>query len=264
MDSRIVRVATLNLAGIGHAWFEGRSKAVVSGLQALRPDVVVFQETTMRTDGPTYDQARTVGAAIGLEMGVFAPYGNPIEIMSAEQGGVALASRWPIRHSQNRRLPEGTRHVTDNRVALIATLLAPWGDLTVATTHLSWRAEEAETRLVQMGMLLGDLRHAGRLAPRSPLVLAGDLNATEDEAAIQLATSSMIDCFRTLHPDEPGYTWVKSNPWAGKFPMPDRRLDYIFCTPGADTQEADVVLDQPDPVYPSDHYGVMAAIAFAG
>jgi endonuclease/exonuclease/phosphatase family metal-dependent hydrolase len=44
----IARLVTLNLQGLGGGWFDGRFAAVTAGLAACHPDVVCFQETTVR------------------------------------------------------------------------------------------------------------------------------------------------------------------------------------------------------------------------
>jgi endonuclease/exonuclease/phosphatase family metal-dependent hydrolase len=259
----VVRVVTLNLWGL-NGWFEGRAAALEAGLRALAPDIVCFQEATIRSrDGEVYHPAAAIGEAVGLRVSAFSPYGNPAETMSPLQGGVAILSRWPIRVVENRRLPSG-HAANDHRVALIATLAAPGGDLRVVTTHLSWRPEESEIRLVQAGVLLDYLSRCRWCGPAGRLILAGDLNATEDEPAIHLISERLKDAFRAAHPRDPGFTWVRQNPFARPIPpsVPDRRIDYLFCPRGARVASCRVVLDQPSPVYPSDHFGVFAELDF--
>jgi endonuclease/exonuclease/phosphatase family metal-dependent hydrolase len=256
-----VRYVTINLKGVGAGWFERRFDVLVRGLSALAPDVVAFQEATVRY-GPSsvYNQAAAIGAAIGLPVTGFSPYGNPIEVMAADHGGVALAARWPIVAIQGRRLPPGPRP-PDARTALLATLAAPGGLLHVGTSHLSWRPEEAETRLMQMGLLLEHYARSGWCEGDARAVLVGDFNATEGEPAIALAAERLRDAFRAKHPDAPGHTWLRANPLTGgTWDMPDRRLDYVFCAPTATVLDAAVVLDRPDPGYASDHFGVLAEL----
>ena len=139
-----IRVVTLNLWGL-NSWFEGRAAALREGLGALAPDIACFQESTIQSrDGGVYHQAVAIGEALGLRNSAFAPYGNPAETISPLQGEIAVLSRWPLRVVENHQLPIG--HAADNhRVALIATLAAPGGDLRVVTTHLSWQEESEES-----------------------------------------------------------------------------------------------------------------------
>lgn len=255
-----IRCVTFNVAGMRDDWLERRFDVAVRGLAPLTPDIVCLQEATVRGHGRVYRQASAVGDALGLPYGAFAPYGNAIEVMSHERGGVAMVSRWPIRYVENIRLPEGSFHATDNRVASIATVMAPGGDLTVVTVHLSWREEEEELRLVQLGIVMDYLAHAGLLAADARVLLCGDFNATDREPVVQLASESLVDSFRAFNPKAAGHTWVKANPLTGDWPMPDRRLDYIFSPPKARVEEVRVVLDRPDPIFASDHFGLFAAI----
>jgi endonuclease/exonuclease/phosphatase family metal-dependent hydrolase len=262
------RFVTLNLQGLGGGWFDGRARAVIDGLAACRPDVVCFQETTIRhadsLEGKKglYHQAKAIGDGLGLPHVAFAPYGNPVEVMSADQGGVAVAARWPFTGVRNRRLPSASHHPPDARVALIAILYSPFGELEVATTHLSWKPEHVEVRLVQMGLVLDEMARAECCAPGSRAVLLGDLNATDDEPCIELASERLVDAWETKRPGEPGYTWVSSNPHVKDFDAPDRRLDYAFVPREVDIAAAEVVLETGEPVQPSDHYGLLVELGW--
>ncbi len=261
--STIVRCVTLNVAGMQFDWLGLRFGSAVRQLTALAPDVVCLQETTVRGGNEPYNQAVAVGEALNLPYGAFAPYGNPAEIAAEEVGGVAVASRWPIAYAESRRLPPGGINGPDPRVALLVRLLAPGGDVVVATVHLSWHLEQINVRLRQLGVLLDYLWSLGLCQEDARLVLAGDLDATENEPAIAEASSLLVDSYRRLHPDLPGFTWERTNPLTQKSTDPSRRLDYAFCPFGAEIQEARVVLDHADPVYPSDHYGLFIQARFA-
>lgn len=239
---------------------------MVQGLTAFKPDIVCVQETTITRGYKVYDQARDVGEAIGLPVTAFAPYGNSIEIMSTEQGGLAILSRWPMIRVRNRRLPAAHENPPDARVALFATFQTPHGELKVVTTHLSWEPNNTHMRMMQMGLILDDLFQGQPLDPDAKLVLTGDLNAVETEPVVSLVNECMRDSFRHYHPKQHGYTWATSNPLTGRFPIANRRLDYIFCPPGAEIRKSEVILnhEQPDkdgkPGFASDHFGVLAEI----
>jgi len=261
------RIVTINLAGTKDDWFEKRRDLMIKGLAACRPDIVCVQETTLSRGYVVYDQARDIGEAIGLPMTAFAPYGNSIEIMSSEQGGVAILSRWPMVRVRNRRLPAAHENPPDARVALFATFHTPHGELKVVTTHLSWEPDSTNMRLMQMGLIMDDLFQSQPLDPHTKLVLTGDLNAIESEPCVNLVNECLRDSFRHQHPENRGYTWSTNNPLTGKFPIADRRLDYIFCPTGAEIKKAEVILDHPikneaiqHEGFASDHFGVLAEI----
>lgn len=252
-----LRCITLNLKGLTSKWFDERFHAAIENLKPLAPDLICVQETTLCHDGSRlYNQAQVIGDATGLPVSAFAPYGNPVEIMSRERGGIGLVSRWPLGEVRTRRLCSGHGRDHDSRVSIFARLMAPEGAIDVATTHLSWRPEEAETRLIQIGMVLEELRLAENHSNRQ--VLLGDFNATEDEPAIRLISEDFQDAFRTMNPTEPGHTWETRNAWAQSSGLPDRRVDYIFCGKSAKIHACRVILNQALPVFVSDHYGVIA------
>lgn len=211
---------------------------------------------------PNYNQSQAIGCGLGLRYVVFAPYGNPIEVMSSDQGGVAIVSRWPFLTIRNRRLPSGHDLPPDSRVALIVTIDTPGGPLEAVTTHLSWRPEDTQVRLVQTGLILDDFVREHSEMPGSRTILAGDFNAIEEEPAIQLVSERLQDVYRIQHPSEPGFTWTKTNPLA-RMDMPNRRLDYIFCPRGVEIHDADVILNEPGTPYLSDHFGVFAELGWS-
>lgn len=256
-----LRCITLNLEGLSHRWFEKRGASLIEHLRPYRPDVLCLQETTFRNSSPNYNQAQHIGEQLALHYTTFAPYGNPIEVMSSDQGGIAVVSRWPFLSMRIRRLPSGHDQPPDSRVALIASIEAPGGPLHVVTTHLSWRPEDTQVRLVQMGLVLDDFVREHWVTPGERTVLTGDFNAVEDEPAILLLSERLQDTFRERHPGDPGYTWTKTNPLAGGN-APDRRLDYIFCPQDVEIHRADVILNKPGTPYLSDHFAVYAELSW--
>ena len=254
-----VRCITLNVQGLENDWFKKRSKIVAAGLRKYRPDVVCLQESTIRYANGIYNQAQAIGEAAGLNSVAFSPYGNPIEIMSPNQGGIAVLSRWPIQATRNRRLPTAHDTPPDARVVLLVTLKTSRGTLDVVTTHLSWHPPEGPLRLTQLGMVIDEFSSNEWTDPSSRAILVGDFNATEDEPAIHLASERLKDAYRSLHTDEPGYTWVRRNPLVREFKnMPDRRLDYVFCPHAVRVRRAEVIFNRRDGIgYASDHLGLL-------
>jgi endonuclease/exonuclease/phosphatase family metal-dependent hydrolase len=148
----------------------------------------------------------------------------------------------------------------DSRVLLSVTLQTPWGPLRVFSTHT--RGDPCQTGRV------AELVRDGR-GPM-PAVLLGDLNAPEGSAAIAALTegAGFVDAYRTANPTFPGATvWQRMEE---PTPTVRRRVDYIFVVPGTEfagkVLSSRVILDAPRQVgdgkvlWPSDHYGVLAAI----
>jgi endonuclease/exonuclease/phosphatase family metal-dependent hydrolase len=105
---------------------------------------------------------------------------------------------------------------------------------------------------------------------KEPFVVTGDFNAGEDnpvikylkgEIAIEGPDGSraktpipMIDTFRVLHPD------VKDVRTAHGFKgtRQGNKIDYVFVPPGTKVLEAEILYDNVEGRYPSDHYPVDA------
>ncbi|MCS6926610.1 MAG: endonuclease/exonuclease/phosphatase family protein [Candidatus Binatia bacterium] len=246
---------------------ERRLELAAEELQALQVDVIGLQEASIgRGRGNVAERlAQKLGFAY-----VFAPAG--LRLFASERmnrftarvmnfsEGPAIVSRFPIVASSAHDLPRCGRW-TDPRVVLCATLDTPWGLLTVCSTHTSGTVCQSR------GVVQVVLRQRGSL----PLLLMGDLNATENAPAVTLLTreAGFLDTFRVANPAAPGFTvwqWV----YASR-PMVSRRVDYLFLLPGTDFAgkilSSRVVLQTPRRVadgtvlWPSDHYGVLSEVA---
>ena len=105
---------------------------------------------------------------------------------------------------------------------------------------------------------------------KDPFVVTGDFNAGENNPVIQYLKSEisvdgpdgrkvktsvpMIDTFRVLHPDVKDVR--TSHGFRGG--KQGNKIDYIFAPPGTKVLEAEILYDNIDGRYPSDHYPVDA------
>jgi endonuclease/exonuclease/phosphatase family metal-dependent hydrolase len=109
-----------------------------------------------------------------------------------------------------------------------------------------------------------------------PFLVTGDLNAGEDNPAVQYLTGRgeldvawnglsknpmpLVDTFRVLRPDDAevgtfhSFKGTTSNP----------KIDYIFARPGTRVLQAAILRDDRDGRYPSDHFPVSAVLRLAG
>lgn len=148
---------------------------------------------------------------------------------------VAWLSRLPVRRRENHRLAVLAKTLLEIEVV--------WaGDpLRLFATHLASR-HDPHTPAEEIPAILDVIRHA---TGRSHL-LVGDLNSLgpgdpvgcppcgEEKRGDALQGASRpalrlileagyVDCYRTLHPHVPGYTYPSTAPWL--------RLDYVFASP---------------------------------
>jgi endonuclease/exonuclease/phosphatase family metal-dependent hydrolase len=201
-----VRLVTWNILDGG----AGRIDAIARVLRDADPDLVALQEAN--------DRAGAAELASALEMALV--YG---EANSAY--AVAWLTRLPLARSQNHRL-----------AALDKTLLEVEVDgLRLFATHLSaGRAPEDEPRRIAEvaaileriggvdGVLVGDFNatHPGDATGAPPVEEDAPGGYVSRRPVELVLEHGFVDCFRTLHPDERGWTYTSEHPWA--------RFDFVF------------------------------------
>jgi endonuclease/exonuclease/phosphatase family metal-dependent hydrolase len=257
-----VRVATLNLWGIQGEW-ERRLDVAARGLAAASPDVVVVQEVHVAPDVP--NTARQLAARLGPDWRT--AYACATRLEKSEEGLAILARRDP-EDERSIELPDAREG--DRRILLSARV----GDVWIHTTHLHYRLADGLARERQVVAIDAAVRQIGGEGVH---ILGGDLNAPPDADEIRFLAGRHTlgrrtywqDAFRALHPDEPGVTWARRNPYTAPLAWLelDRRIDYLFVSPErrdgrGKIREARVILDEPDgDVWASDHFGVLADVA---
>ncbi len=273
-----LRVVTFNLlhGGPSSGWrgdgehLEERLAMVRRELGVLAPDVVALQEASI-TRGRGNVAAR-LATALGLHVthasatrrvsGLAWIDGLIVWGINFEEGP-AILSRFPIVTTHVVDLPR-CRRFYDPRVLLHAVVQTPRGPLDVFATHTGH--DPCQVRRIAQVV-------SARRGPLPALVM-GDFNAAEtmDWMAALGREHGFVDAFRAARPGEPGAT-VWQQPGAPA-PTVTRRVDFIFVVPnGAPAPRvltSRVVLDRParrpdgSTLWPSDHYGVLAELEFAG
>ena len=199
-----MRIATWNINGL-----KARLEYLKLWLRAVEPDVVALQELKMTDD----QFPREVFAELGYEVAVHG---------QKSWNGVAVLSRRPMSITQV-GLPEqeemGARLITVELDGVsVTSLYAPNGK--------TLEHEDYERKLQWFDALARHLESS--LSPSAPCVVAGDFNIvpepidswneaaltgdlfhTRDERARleRLAGWGLIDAFRHLHPELPGFSW---------------------------------------------------------
>jgi endonuclease/exonuclease/phosphatase family metal-dependent hydrolase len=262
-----LRVMTWNLWWrFGDAWRE-RGRGILSTLEALRPDIAGLQEVWATAE-------TTQAQLLAEQLGMHAAFGTPSlpppprpperPDQAGVEAGVAVLSRWPIRHVQQHRLP--SRHRPEI-VALTAVLDHPGGPLHVVVSCLDWEPEPAAQPLDQTRALAALVTDPSRDGPL-PVLLTADLNAPPTTPKIQVLTEVMVDAWVAANgAADPGHTMSSSNPLAPREagPLIDQRIDYVLARPGAPAHplvvsQAFLAGGPQDGRYPSDHYAVVADV----
>jgi endonuclease/exonuclease/phosphatase family metal-dependent hydrolase len=273
-EERPLRLVTFNMLHAGpwsrftgdDSQLEARLALTIAGLRALDPDVVALQESSITRRGG--DVAARIAQALGL-VHVHARATErvfPLRVLGrlivgalGFVEGPAILSRFPIAATEVYDLPR-CRRWFDPRVVLRADVQTPAGVVAVFSTHTS--RDDCQTRRV--AELAGDSN--GR-----PAVVMGDLNTSETMPALgAFRDHGFVDLFRAANPGTPGLTvWQR---FEEPLPTVFRRVDYVFVKAGDGREtaavSARVVLNTPETrdgggaLWPSDHYGVFAEVAF--
>ncbi|MBN2293055.1 MAG: endonuclease/exonuclease/phosphatase family protein [Pirellulales bacterium] len=130
----------------------------------------------------------------------------------------------------------------------------------VYNTHFDHKSKLAREKSAEM--------IARRIAERQhkdPVVLMGDLNAGESSRPIEYLTGriagsplKLVDTFRALHPEAENMGTF----CAFKGETSGAKIDYIFVLPETKVLAAEIVRDNRDGRYPSDHFPVTASVNF--
>jgi len=125
-------------------------------------------------------------------------------------------------------------------------------ELAVLNLHLDHESELAREQGVALVL--------SRVKAR-PTILMGDFNAKPSDWAIrQIADRGLVDTHLRLHPEAPNAgTFHNFDPVAH---LGDR-IDYIFTTGDIRVLSSEIVRDQRDGRYPSDHFPVGATISLS-
>jgi len=281
MTMAMLRVLTFNIWNKAGRW-PARLPLIQRELARLQPEIVGLQEVLrflpdVGSGVPlttANDQATEIAEGLGFHVayGVASDYGNGLKF------GNAVLSRYPISHHENLPLPGSESGET--RGLLFALCETPYGTLPVFVTHLNWKLHHGAVRQRQVAFIAERVHELSPIdGPHLPPVLLGDFNAAPDADEIRFLTGLCALGGKTVYFADswvyagvgPGHTFDRRNEYAAKGHEPSRRIDYVFVR-GPDRQfrgeplHAEVALNTPEqgaggPVWPSDHFGVLADLA---
>ncbi len=140
----------------------------------------------------------------------------------------------------------------------------------MVNTHLDHISQLSREK----GIALIMARLSSRKHP-DPVVLTGDFNSGENNAVVRYLKGErrlevvnngmsqnplpLVDTFRLLHQDASNVGTAHGF----KGSRAGNKIDYIFVAPGTEVLQAEILHDNQDNRYPSDHYPITAAIRWA-
>ncbi|TMQ09400.1 MAG: hypothetical protein E6J90_38150 [Deltaproteobacteria bacterium] len=248
-----VRVLTLNLWNREGPW-ERRRELLRAWFERLEPDLVGLQEVS----GEQIDE-------------LFGPEAHREWL--GRESGIAVVSRWPLRERAELALI-GDGEPGGSALRVIAD--SPHGAIRFCCAatffylpHHGYRRERQMPELARFAR--GDV---GR--DDFPPILVGDFNADDQSAEIRYlkglqsldgSSAYFVDAWAFAGDGGAGTTWSRHNDFAGRWLLPDRRIDYIFvghprlADRAGVIERCDVVCNERrDGIWPSDHFGVYAVL----
>ena len=241
-----IRVLVFNI----HAGKDARGvdnlERVAALVRETGADIALLQEVDVRTErSGGVDQPAVLDSLTGLS----AAFGRTLDYQGGLYG-IAVLSRWPIVRDTMLQLPvsppQGRAGGSyEPRGALIATIEAPGGPITVINTHLDASGEE-HYRLQELATLIAEAGRRGG-AP-GPLLIGGDFNARPESEVIRRARDTgWTDAWAACGSEGPGFTFPADSAV--------RRIDYLFLADAASCTEARVVGKGA-----SDHLGLLVTV----
>lgn len=243
-----MRVVSLNIWHDQDNW-PARQTLIIEGLRDVDADVVCLQEVLQHATLP--NQAQTIADSLGYHY-----YFTSVDSAGRERRyGNAILTRAAIEDSSWHAL----NPLDDYRNAGHIRTTVKNRSVDVYCTHLHHTAtpEGEAIRREQLGDLLSFI---DRTRSAEDLVLAGDFNANPDFPELQAVTERFDDTFALVHGYSPRPTTLNIH-----LGHEDRWIDYVFIEKDGALRATDVqrILDEErDGVWPSDHFGVMADLAF--
>jgi endonuclease/exonuclease/phosphatase family metal-dependent hydrolase len=262
------RVLTLNVFAHQHADGARRHEVVRDGLARLSADVLALQEVTRTA---RFDQ---VADLVGDRYSVVDHPGA-----SDDGVGACLAVRWPVVSVDVldlTRVPGGNAVPWSATVAVEVAAPEPWGPLLLVHHKPTFELDREAVRERQSVAAARFVEELVADRPDVPVVLLGDLDASQDAASVRFWTGRQSlegtsvryeDAWAARHGDDPGHTFTPANPLVRAGTMPSaagRRIDYVMVRSGShgpllEVADCRLVLDQPvDGTWASDHFGVCA------
>jgi endonuclease/exonuclease/phosphatase family metal-dependent hydrolase len=262
-----IRVALPEDEAAGHGW-PGRREFCAAVIRAQQPDIICLQEVLRQQfedlqaawpefSGPGFHGPEMDAHATGYH-GITK---NPIFYSRARYELVSAGGFWL---SETPHLPGSlswgsarARHV--NWVRLRAR--DSGRQFRVLNTHLDHVSQPAREK--QIGLILAE----GALYPVDfPQLLAGDFNVDATNPVRELVRQAgWDDTYAAIHgPADPGFTYhgFFGPEYRRKKPKSKTgKIDFIFARGPVKTRAAEIIKDNRDGRFPSDHYFVTARVS---
>jgi endonuclease/exonuclease/phosphatase family metal-dependent hydrolase len=228
----------------GNSW-SNRRDASIKAIQSFGPHILAVQEALKLQNEDLLEALPQFGrVGVGRDDGVDAGEFASVFYDRSRLDLVDSGTFW----FSNRPEEPGSRH-HDCYHPRICTWATFEGGFAICNLHLD--NVSSGSRMMAIEQLLRFI------PPGLNTIVSGDFNAGEADPCIEMLRSAGYrDSYRDVHPSEPNvgtYHGFKSNP------EPDK-IDYIWIKPSWRVLEAEILKEQVDGRWPSDHYPVTAVL----
>lgn len=228
-----IRVMTFNI----HAGHDASLQEIGEFIKLHRPDFVALQEVDHKTRRANcrHQNGRDFITELALYSGMQGYFGPTINFGGGLYG-IGILSRHPLVAVGNHKMPRPNA-AKEQRGLLEGTFTLAGGDtLVFACTH--FEAFDSVSRVRQAEYVN---RHFA--AATCPVIIAGDFNASPDDAAIRSLTERWLDCTS----GEPTFSVTS----------PAAKIDYVLAQPRGRWR---TVRSEVPHVSMSDHFPVIATL----
>ena len=242
----------------GFKRLSSRLDLIAEEILRLDADIVCLQEVPWAPG--LGSGAKYLAGRIGYNYLYLPVNGNRWTILFSE--GEAILSRYPLKDYAFQEL-QPRAGFFEHRAALYAIVQTPRGDLHVVSTHLTNGASDINRR--QAASLASFVtEHVHGVG-----IVAGDFNAREDSTQIVGLSRLWLDTYRSIHPNDGGFTCCIDDLASGSGERLEERIDYLFLVPALDRSskvlDSQRVLDHAFSTpggwqWASDHAGLTALI----
>ncbi len=243
-----------------NSW-ELRRRAVVDVIETYSPEVLGVQEALrfqldeLAEAMPRYKEIG-VGRADGVEAGEYAA-------ILVDRSRLEVLDEGTFWFSDTPETPGSTSWGNDiPRICTWARVRERASERSFYVYNVHWDHRSQPSRERGAELLLR--RIAQRSSPEDPVLVTGDFNAGESNAAFKRLLDDdavrFTDTFRTLNEEATGVGTF--NGFEGE--TNGEKIDAILASDGWEVLASEIVRDAPGGRYPSDHFPVVARVRFSG
>lgn len=250
-----ITIVTLNLWHDKADW-PSRQGVIATGLQVLRPDVIVLQEVLQ------HEALENQAASLAILLGYRYQFVSVDPPSAPRRYGNAILTRHSFLAQGSRALQPLDDYRSAGHARLLIGDAADGPSINVYATHLHHVERGASIRARQVADLIAFIDET---AHGLPSIIAGDFNAAADAPELDAITQRYSDAYGVMHPDSASPSPEHSTLNLAYFSP--RRIDHVFFDPDAFevvaahrlfTGNADE--DGERSAWASDHYGVAVTL----